>query len=127
MNWYLLVLKKYAVFSGRARRQEYWYFILINMVIGFILQVINQQFINPADAGGGVLGMIYSLAVLVPTLAVGVRRLHDTGRAGWWLLLGLIPVIGILVLIFFFIQDSEAGNNEYGANPKQEDSAHMSV
>ncbi|MGF1683612.1 DUF805 domain-containing protein [Photobacterium minamisatsumaniensis] len=127
MNWYLYVLKKYAVFTGRARRQEYWYFILINMLISFALQMINQWFINPADSGGGVLGVIYSLAILVPTLAVSVRRLHDTGKKGWWLLLGLIPVVGVLVLIFFFIQDSEVTSNVYGPNPKHEGSVHMSI
>jgi uncharacterized membrane protein YhaH (DUF805 family) len=107
MNWYLDVLKKYAVFDGRARRQEFWMFALINFVISLILNLVL-----------GMVGLIYALAVFLPTIGVGIRRLHDTGRSGWWLLIGLIPVVGFIVLLVFFVQDSQPGNNQYGSNPK---------
>jgi uncharacterized membrane protein YhaH (DUF805 family) len=106
MNWYFEVLRKYAVFKGRARRKEYWMFVLFNIIIGLILGFI------------GILGTLYMLAVLLPSLAVGVRRLHDAGRSGWWLLIGLVPIIGGIVLLVFFVQDSQPGENEYGPNPK---------
>jgi uncharacterized membrane protein YhaH (DUF805 family) len=113
MNWYLEVLKKYAVFTGRAHRTEYWMFFLFNIIIGIVLGIIEGIF-----GGPGILGALYGLAVLVPGIAVGVRRLHDTNRTGWWLLIGLIPIIGIIVLIVFFVQDSQPGENQYGPNPK---------
>lgn len=119
MNWYLAVLKKYAVFSGRARRSEYWFFVLFNVIIGFVLGFIDGIFgLGNPEAGVGVLGTIYSLAVLIPSIAVGVRRLHDTDRSGWWLLIGLIPLIGAIVLIVFFVMDSTPGDNRFGPNPK---------
>ena len=119
MNWYLHVLKKYAVFKGRARRQEYWYFLLFNILISFALSMVDAMIGSPGAAeGGGLLGTVYSLAVLIPSIAVGVRRLHDIGKPGWWMLIGLIPLIGLLVLIYFFVQDSHPGSNEYGPNPK---------
>ena len=119
MSWYLEALKKYAVFSGRARRKEYWMFILINIVIAIVLIAIDYL-IGTFDpqTGAGVLQGLYSLAVLIPSLAVTVRRLHDTGRTGWWILIGLIPVIGGIVLLIFMVLDSEPGVNEYGPNPK---------
>ncbi|RUO59871.1 DUF805 domain-containing protein [Pseudidiomarina marina] len=119
MNWYLTVLKKYAVFSGRARRSEYWFFVLFNTIIGFVLGFIDGilGFSDP-DMSIGVLGAIYSLAVLIPSIAVGVRRLHDTDRSGWWLLIALIPLIGAIVLIVFFVMDSTPGENRFGPNPK---------
>ena len=120
MNWYLHVLKNYAVFRGRAQRQEYWYFFLFNIIISIALSYIDSAMGNPGvGEGAGMLGTVYSIAVLVPSIAVGVRRLHDTGRTGWWMLLGLIPIIGALVLIYFFVLDSTPGSNEYGPNPKQ--------
>jgi uncharacterized membrane protein YhaH (DUF805 family) len=115
MNWYLEVLKKYATFSGRARRTEYWMFTLISTVIAIVLGVIDTQL---AKYGFGVLGPIYSLAVLIPGLAVAVRRLHDTGRSGWWVLIVLVPIVGAIVLLVFLVGDSEPGMNRYGPNPK---------
>jgi uncharacterized membrane protein YhaH (DUF805 family) len=113
LNWYLKALKQYAVFSGRARRKEYWLFFLFNIIIDLVLGVIERS------AGGpGVLGGIYSLVVLIPSIAVSVRRLHDTDRSGWWLLIGLIPLIGTIVLLVFMVQDSQPGENQYGPNPK---------
>lgn len=120
MNWYLEVLKKYAVFSGRARRKEYWFFILFNIIISLVLGVIDGFTGSYNEAAGlGLLGGIYSLAVLIPGIAVTVRRLHDTGRSGWWFWIVLVPVIGALVLLVFMVLDSKPGQNQYGANPKQ--------
>ncbi|MBJ6136695.1 MULTISPECIES: DUF805 domain-containing protein [Marinobacter] len=120
MNWYLEVLKKYAVFSGRARRKEYWFFILFNIIISLVLGVIDGFTGSYNEAAGlGLLGGIYSLAVLIPGLAVTVRRLHDTGRSGWWFWIVLVPVIGALVLLVFMVLDSKPGQNQYGANPKE--------
>ncbi|HEV7802196.1 MAG TPA: DUF805 domain-containing protein [Burkholderiales bacterium] len=112
MNWYLQVLKRYAEFSGRASRTEFWMFTLVNFIVVVVLSLLDS-FI-----GFGLLGMIYGLGVLIPSLAVSVRRLHDTNRSGWWLLIGLIPVIGFIVLLVFMVQDSDAGDNQYGSNPK---------
>jgi uncharacterized membrane protein YhaH (DUF805 family) len=114
VNWYLAVLKNYAGFSGRARRTEYWMFFLINLIIVVVLDVIGM-----AIKVSTLLGGIYGLAVLIPSLAVGVRRLHDTGRSGWWLLIGLIPVIGTIILIVFLATEGQPGDNQYGPNPKQ--------
>jgi uncharacterized membrane protein YhaH (DUF805 family) len=119
MNWYLEVLKKYAVFGGRARRKEYWYFTLFNLIAFFMLTIIDSVIGSfNYEAGIGLLGGIYSLAVVTPAIAVSVRRLHDINRSGWWLLIELIPVIGTLVLLIFMVQDSQQGENQYGLNPK---------
>lgn len=118
MNWYLDVLKKYVDFSGRARRQEYWMFALINTIIYLILAVIEYAVGGSREVGRSALGGIYSLAVLLPSLGVSVRRLHDTGRSGWWLLLNLIPCVGGIIYLVFMIEDSQVGDNQYGPNPK---------
>lgn len=121
MKWYLGVLKKYAVFSGRARRKEYWYFALFSTLVQLLLMVIDYS-IGTSDlkTGTSLLVGIYSLAVAIPYLAVSVRRLHDTGRSGWWLLIVLVPIIGGLALLVFTLQDSKPGENQYGPNPKGE-------
>ncbi|WP_319574613.1 DUF805 domain-containing protein [uncultured Desulfobacter sp.] len=113
MNWYLEVLKKYAVFSGRARRKEYWMFFLFNIIITIVLGVIDGIISEQ-----GVISSLYSLAVLIPGIAVTVRRLHDIGRNGWWFFLALVPIIGTIVLIVFMVKDSQPGENQYGQNPK---------
>ncbi len=119
MNWYLEVLRKYAEFNGRASRQEYWFFLLFNLLISAFLATIDffSGTFN-VETGFGLLSGIYSLAVLVPSIAVTVRRLHDTDRSGWWLFIGLIPIIGGIVLFIFTILDSTSGDNQYGPNPK---------
>jgi uncharacterized membrane protein YhaH (DUF805 family) len=119
MNWYLEVLKKYAVFGGRARRKEYWYFVLFNFLVQMVLAVIDAVTgsFSP-EAGVGILGGIYTLAVLIPGLAVAVRRLHDTDHSAWWLLIAFVPLIGIIVLIVFLATDSKPEENQYGVNPK---------
>jgi uncharacterized membrane protein YhaH (DUF805 family) len=120
MNWFLIAVKqKYADFSGRARRSEYWYFLLFYMLILIALSVVDVVMgWFSTDAGVGVLSGIYTLALLIPSLSVSVRRLHDTDRSGWWLLIGLLPLIGGIVLLVFFVQDSQAGANRFGPNPK---------
>jgi uncharacterized membrane protein YhaH (DUF805 family) len=119
MNWFLMVLKKYAVFSGRAQRAEYWYFFLFYMIIYMGLSIVEGfTGLYFAEASIGLLSGIFALGTLIPSLSVGVRRLHDTGRSGWWLLIGLIPIIGVIVLIVFAVQDSMPGENTYGPNPK---------
>ena len=119
MNWYLTVLKKYATFSGRAQRSEFWYFILFSTIASLVLGVLDGIFgtFNP-ESGFGLLGGIYSLAVIVPTLAVGARRLHDIGKSGWWQLIMLIPLVGIILLIVWWATDSKE-DNQYGKNPKK--------
>lgn len=116
MEWYLEVIKKYAVFNGRARRKEYWMFFLINFIIGTLLGIMDKSISNI-----GLLGAIYSLAVFIPSMAVTVRRLHDTNRSGWWMLIALVPLIGWIFFFIFTIQDSTPGRNQYGTNPKEED------
>jgi uncharacterized membrane protein YhaH (DUF805 family) len=122
MDWYLKVLKAYAVFTGRARRKEYWMFVLISVLIAIGLAVLDVV-LGLRVGGKGLLSTLYSLAVLIPALSVAVRRLHDTNRSGWWLLLGLLPVVGSLVLLVFFVLDSTPGTNRFGPNPKSEDGA----
>lgn len=123
MNYYLDVLKKYAVFEGRARRKEYWFFVLFNFLIGVGLGIIDNVIgLSGEGAAGGLLSLIYTLAVLVPSIAVAVRRLHDTDHSGWWLLIGFVPLIGIIVLFIFMVLDSQPGDNRFGPNPKAGDS-----
>ncbi|MGY0216504.1 DUF805 domain-containing protein [Endozoicomonadaceae bacterium StTr2] len=110
MEWYLKALKQYADFKGRARRKEYWMFFLINFVITLVLSFL--------DGGEPGISTVYALLIMIPGIAVTVRRLHDTERTGWWVLIGLIPVIGTIVLLIFCTLDSDAESNNYGPNPK---------
>ena len=118
MHWYLDVLKKYAVFEGRARRSEYWFFTLISFVItlGLIFIDVFMASANP-QTGLGLLSGLYTLGVLIPTISVTVRRLHDTNRSGWWFLMAFIPLLNLVLLVFMFL-DGTAGNNDYGSDPK---------
>nr|MDH3153553.1 DUF805 domain-containing protein [Bacillus licheniformis]MDH3164418.1 DUF805 domain-containing protein [Bacillus licheniformis] len=141
MKWYWRGLKNYANFEGRARRKEYWLFHVFNGIICFILFILSLMVVSlfisgimTAEGydryqvgyiigyGGGFLGyiliFIYQLAVLVPSLAVNVRRPHDTGRSGWWILIGFLPIIGAVILLIFYCQAGEAKENQYGPNPK---------
>jgi uncharacterized membrane protein YhaH (DUF805 family) len=125
LDRYLEVWKKYAVFSGRARRTEFWVFVLVNSLIGMLCAVLgflplNFSASDTAMAITYVFGFIFNIfyiAILVPTLAVATRRLHDTGRSGWWLLMYFVPFGNIVLLVFFFL-DSHPGENQYGPNPK---------
>ena len=114
MHWYLEVLKKYAVFNGRARRKEFYMFFLFDLIIRCFLLLIGRIVGDP-----GILNILYTLAVLIPQIGVSVRRLHDTDRSGWWLLIILVPLIGAIVLLVFDAQDSTPGKNQYGGNPKE--------
>jgi uncharacterized membrane protein YhaH (DUF805 family) len=111
MGWYLTVLKKYAVFSGRARRREYWMFILFHLVIAAVLLTVDRVLFDQP-----ILTLIYLVAMIVPTVAVVVRRLHDTGRSGWWYLLNFVPLVGLVVFVFV-CSSGNIGPNEYGPDP----------
>ncbi|MER7956324.1 DUF805 domain-containing protein [Streptomyces sp. NPDC096030] len=113
MNWYLDVLKKYAVFTGRARRQEYWMYMLFNLIAYIVLAILDAVLTTAP-----LLTAVYALAVFLPTLGVTVRRLHDTGRSGWMILLGLIPLVGGIILIVFYATEGSQADNAYGPNPK---------
>ena len=119
MSWYIKVLKNYAVFSGRARRKEYWMFVLFYVIFAVILTIIDVVTgLYSKTYNIGLLTTIYGLAMLVPTLAVSVRRLHDTNHSGWWYLIGLVPLAGAIILLVFFCRDSDPIYNQYGPNPK---------
>ncbi|MEL6253733.1 MAG: DUF805 domain-containing protein [Bacteroidota bacterium] len=118
MNYYLMAFKRYADFSGRSRRKEYWYFVLFNLLVYIVLFAADMAIISSGSAGLGIFSGIYALATLIPSLAVAVRRLHDIGRSGWSILFGLIPVIGAVLLLIWYTTDSDAGSNAYGLNPK---------
>ena len=111
MGWYLGAWKKYATFTGRARRTEYWMFYLFNMIFAFVLSFMDGILGLTNNGGYGPLYGLYGLAVLIPAIAVGVRRMHDTGRSGWWLLL---PIANFV----FLVSDGTTGSNQYGADPK---------
>ncbi|SEO47774.1 DUF805 domain-containing protein [Paenibacillus sp. OV219] len=114
MEWYTKVITNYVGFQGRARRKEYWMFILINIIISVILSILENLL-----GLSNLLSKLYSLFIFLPSLAVTVRRLHDTDKSGWWVLIGLIPFVGFIVLLIFTCLDSDPGTNRYGENPKQ--------
>lgn len=121
MNWFLQALQKYATFSGRARRSEYWYFFLMYLLIFVLLAIVDGITGSfSAKSGVGLLSGVFALAMLLPSLAVGVRRLHDIGRSGWWLLIAFVPLIGGIVLLLFAVKVGTPGDNEYGAAPELE-------
>ena len=108
------VFTQYVGFSGRARRSEFWYFYLFTILLSIVASIVQRAMTNSTN---GIVTTIIGLAIILPYLAVAVRRLHDTSRSGWWLLIGLIPVVGTIVLIVFWVQDSH-GDNQYGPSPK---------
>ena len=116
MEWYLKAIRdNYVNFAGRATRQEYWMFVLINTIIAVILAFVGMVLFR---SSANYLGALYSLAVLLPSLGVAVRRLHDTNRSGWWLLIALIPIVGGIVLLVFLCLDGTRGINQFGQDPK---------
>lgn len=119
MNWFITALKKYADFSGRAQRSEYWYFILFYFLIYLGLFVISAVGGRVIGSAVGVLLILFSLAMLIPSLSVCARRLHDTDRTGWWMLISLVPLLGGIILLIFLVQDSQPGENRFGLNPKE--------
>lgn len=121
MNYYLAVLKKYAEINGRASRAEYWYFVLFNVLIMIGLNILMAA-LGKVPGLGMILWLtstLYGLAMIVPGLTVAIRRLHDTNKSGWMLLLCLIPLIGSIIVLVFMILDSQPGANQYGPNPKE--------
>ncbi|MCF8220771.1 MAG: DUF805 domain-containing protein [Cryomorphaceae bacterium] len=112
MNYYLKVLQNYANFNGRARRAEYWYFVLFNMIASIIVGIIGGLI------DFELLGNLYSLAVLLPSIAVGVRRMHDVGKSGWFI---LIPIYNFILAV----TEGDAGENEYGPDPKGQSSSDL--
>jgi uncharacterized membrane protein YhaH (DUF805 family) len=108
------VLTQYAVFSGRSRRSEYWWYTLFAVVVSLVASQIDGAM------GSRFVSIVVALALFLPGLGVSMRRLHDTGRSGWWLLIGLVPVVGVIVLIVFYVQDSQPTANVHGPSPKHE-------
>lgn len=120
MNWYLKVLRQYADFSGRARRKEYWMFVLFNVIFAITAMILDNILGLAVEGFGyGPLYGLYAIAVLIPGLAVAVRRLHDIGKSGWMILVALIPLIGGIWLLVLLMTDSNPGENQYGPNPKE--------
>ncbi len=117
MNWYLDVLHNYIGFNGRARRTEYWMFIVVNMVFTFVLGVTDRLIGWQLVGESGVLTTLYGVFIFLPWWAVQFRRLHDTDRSAWWLLLIIIPVVGWIIIILFNCQRGTAGENRYGPDP----------
>ena len=105
---------KYVDFQGRAMRPEYWWWVLFVVVVAVILQILGAIILGSQSGAGGVLAGLFYLATLLPGLAVSVRRLHDTDHSGWWLLIGLVPIIGGLVLLYFMVQPGTQGPNRFG-------------
>jgi len=110
MNWYLVVLKKYAVFNGRSRRKEYWMFFLFNVIIAFVLGMIEGVLGINSNTTQNVFADLYQLAVLVPSIAVGIRRMHDVGKSGWFM---LVPIYNLILAV----KQGEVGENSYGPDP----------
>lgn len=114
------VTTKFATFSGRARRREFWLFTLFTWIVSFVLQIISVAASDSVALNVlvTVASLLFSLFIIIPGLALDVRRLHDTGRSGWWLLICLLPIIGAIVLLVFFCKAGTVGENEYGPDPK---------
>jgi uncharacterized membrane protein YhaH (DUF805 family) len=129
MQWYLKVLRQYADFTGRARRTEFWMFVLFNVLISIVLRIVDNLIFGNSSgvSGGGPLGLLYSLAVLLPSIAVSARRLHDIGRSGWWQLIAIIPIIGWILVIVWYATAGRTEPNQWGANPKAESGAGSPV
>ena len=120
MNWYLKVLKQYADFRGRARRKEYWMFALFNFIFLIVAMILDNVLgLTAGELPYGVFYFLYAFAVLIPGLAVAVRRLHDVGKSGWMILIALIPIIGAIWLLVLMVTDSQQGTNKWGQNPKE--------
>jgi uncharacterized membrane protein YhaH (DUF805 family) len=115
------VFSQYAGFGGRARRSEYWWFFLFSILVGVVTSILDIALgtdFEGSVTSSGLFSLIANLALLLPSLAVAVRRLHDTDRSGWWILIALIPLIGAIVLLVFFVQDGTPGPNRFGPSPK---------
>lgn len=120
MSWFLKAMKQYADFKGRAQRAEYWYFTLFYLILYCGAMAMDHALGTTSrhKDGMGLLTFLFFLAMSVPGFAVGVRRMHDTGRSGWWIWISLVPLIGAFIYVYFAAQDSSPGDNAYGPNPK---------
>ncbi len=118
MKWFIDAMKKAFNFSDRSRRKEYWMFILATVIISIVLTIVDTVAGLELAEDVGILSTLFSLAIIIPSISVTVRRLHDIGKSGWWVLIGLIPIVGFIVLLVFTVKDSEAAPNAYGKNPK---------
>ncbi|MDR1614023.1 MAG: DUF805 domain-containing protein [Campylobacteraceae bacterium] len=120
VGYYIDAIKNhYFDFNGRARRKAFWFFVLINFIVNIILSAIDSIiFVN--IIGFALLSLVYTLAILLPSIGLAVRRLHDIGKSGWWYLINLIPIIGFIWFIILAATDSQPGSNQYGENPKGE-------
>ena len=114
MNWYLKVMKNYFNINGRARRTEYWMYFLVYIAIVIVAGILDSII------GLGLIGALVALAHLIPSITVGVRRLHDINKSGWWLLIALVPIIGWIIAIYWAVKEGDATDNLYGSNPKAE-------
>jgi uncharacterized membrane protein YhaH (DUF805 family) len=135
MEWMLLPLKRYAQFSGRSQRKEYWMFVLFIVITSIVLSMLDSilglgggmsrttysngtTFGTAANLNGGLLNGVFSLAIIIPSIAVAARRLHDIGKSGWWMLIGLIPLVGWIIVIVWYCMDGTHGPNRFGPDPK---------
>ena len=123
MSWFVGAVKKYAVFAGRARRKEFWFFYLFYVIFALAAAIVDSvlgtEYSVAETASIGLFSSVFVIAMMLPTFAVLARRLHDIGRSGWWILIGLIPIIGAIVLLIFTVRDSQEGENRFGPNPKE--------
>lgn len=121
MNWYLKVLRQWSDFKGRARRKEYWMFVLFNIIFLIIAAILDNVFglTFSREIPYGYIYMLYALIVLIPGIAVSIRRLHDISKSGWWYLIAFIPLIGAIWLLVLFVTDGTPGENQWGMNPKE--------
>ena len=117
MNWYLKALSQYAKFSGRACRREYWTFTFVNLAIYIVLKIISDTGDSSSLGIVDYILFLFALAIILPSLAVQVRRLHDIGKNGLWILINIVPIIGFIVLVVFCVRDSDPGANDYGPPP----------
>ncbi|MCL1927136.1 MAG: DUF805 domain-containing protein [Syntrophorhabdaceae bacterium] len=117
MEWYKMFWRRYADFSGRSRRSEFWYAWLFMMITAIILTVIDS-FVIVSVLGFPLLTILFWLASIVPSIAIVFRRLHDIGKSAWWIFIGLVPVVGGFIVLYYYVKDSQPGSNQYGPNPK---------
>ena len=125
IDWATRPLKKYADFLGRAPRAEYWWFYLLS-VVAYLVGLILDSLLATGGALGstGIIALLLILGLLIPSLAAGVRRLHDTDRSGWWLLIAFIPLVGAIVLLVFFVLEGNKGDNRFGPDPYAGESSY---
>ncbi|MFY8107869.1 MAG: DUF805 domain-containing protein [Bacteroidia bacterium] len=120
MKYYIKAFNNFSNFNGRARRKEYWMYLLFNLIFALVAIILDNAFgLAFESIGYGVIYLLYSLITFIPSLSVSVRRLHDKSKSGWYLLLAIIPIIGGIVLLFILAADGDPGENEYGMNPKE--------